>query len=145
LALERVLPDDDPDPMDVEVVVLPPNRDEEIASYITELLEHFTVLHWREIVKLVREKYMISSDHLGRILRNLVYSKHVAELPCRFFVLSYVVEHKPIRDIVTLIEKKIRELNLLKCNQPLATPKHPIRFKICRKTRQLILEPSYVY
>ena len=145
MALERVLPDGDPDPMDVEVEVLPPNRDEEIASYIIELLEYHTVLHWREIVKLIHEKYMISPEHLSKILRDLVYSGHIAELPCRFFVLSHVLGREPIQKLATLIEKKVQQLNLLRCSQPLATPQHPLRFKICRRTGQLILKPSYAY
>ncbi len=145
MALKQTFLDDDPDLLDLEIEILPRNENDEISSYIIEILEHHIVLHWREIAKLVREKYTVSIERLQNILRDLVYSERIVELPCRFFTLSHVIERESLQNIVSLVEMKVQNLNLSRCSPPLASSKYPIRFRISRsgdKEHKLTLMPS---
>ncbi len=145
MALKQTFLDDDPDLLDLEIEILPRNENDEISDYIVEILEHNVVLHWREIAKLVREKYTVSIERLQNILRDLVYSERIVELPCRFFTLSHVIERESLQNIVSLVEMKVQHLNLSRCSPPLASSKYPIRFRISRsgdKEHKLTLMPS---
>ncbi len=121
--------------IDLEVELLPRDENDVISNYILELLETHKVLHWREIMRLVRERYTVSIERLQNILRNLVHEERVIELPCRFFTLSHIL-NGGIRktDLIRIIEEKIRDLNLSRCSPPLASSKHPFRFRISRSS-----------
>ncbi|HID80105.1 MAG TPA: hypothetical protein EYP48_00095 [Ignisphaera sp.] len=132
MSLKHTLLDDESDFLNLEIEILPRNENDEISNYIIELLKTHIVLHWREIAKLVREKYTVSVERLQNILRDLVYSERIVELPCRFFTLSHVIERESLQDIISIVEMKVQRLNLSRCSPPLASSKYPIRFRISR-------------
>ncbi len=116
---------------DVEVELHTRDDNDAIAEYIVELLEQHLVLHWREISKLVRSKYTVSHERLQNIIRELVYSKRIVELACRFFTVPTALATN-LNKLIELIERKVDALNLHRCSPPLASAQTPLRIRITR-------------
>jgi len=144
----KQLPDYD-DLDDIEVELYTRDENDEIAKYIIELLQNHQVLHWRELMKLVRDRYTVSVERLQNILRDLVYDGRVVELPCRFFTLHEIWQRLDVLTIVNMIEKKVQILGLSRCSPPLASAKHPIKLRISRSSNKenklTILQINDVY
>ncbi len=120
---------------DVEVELLTRNENDEISAYILSLLKESVALHWREISKFVRAKYTVSIERLQNIIRELVHSDQIVELPCRFFMLQEIFTTIPLEELIRIIEEKIKTLNLSRCSPPLASAKHPFKFRISRTSK----------
>ncbi len=124
------------DDMDIEVELRTRDENPQIASYIVELLQEHKVLHWRELMQLVRRRYTVSVERLQTIVRDLVYSNRIVELPCRFFTLLEIWGNADLTSLIGVIEKKVQKLGLSRCSPPLASAKHPIKIRISRTNKE---------
>ncbi len=123
------------DDFDIEVELRTRDENPQIASYIIELLREHRVLHWRELMQLVRKRYTVSVERLQTIIRDLVYSNRIVELPCRFFTLLEIWSSVDLTVLIDMIEKKVQKLGLSRCSPPLASAKHPIKIRISRTNK----------
>jgi len=120
------------DDFDIEIEIHTRDENPQIASYIVELLREHRVLHWRELMQLVRNRFTVSVERLQNIVRDLVYTNKIVELPCRFFTLTEYWSDIDLVSIINLIEHKVKKLGLSRCSPPLASAKYPIRIRISR-------------
>ena len=127
---------DDPldllDDADIEIELYTRDENPQIASYIVELLHEHRALHWRELMQLVRGRFTVSVERLQNIVRELVYSNRLVELPCRFFTLAEYWSDADLVSLINTIERKVKKLGLSRCSPPLASAKYPIRIRISR-------------
>ena len=120
------------DGLELEVEVAPRNEDEEIAFFIVSSLRSHKVVHWRELISLVKSRFTVSIERLQKIVRNLVLNDLIIELPCRFFIHPEVYESTDVRTIIKLIEVKVQNLGLTRCSPALASARYPFKFRITR-------------
>lgn len=120
------------DGLDIEIEIAPRNEDDEIAYFIVSSLKNIKLVHWRELITMVKNRFTVSIERLQKIVRNLVLNDYLIELPCRFFIHPTVYESTSISTLVELIEVKVQSLGLTRCSPALASTRYPFKFRITR-------------
>jgi len=120
------------DELDLEVSINLERRIEpdEIGLLILEALSSFGLLHWKELIKIVKSKHMVSLERLQLVIRTLVDEGLVVELPCRLFTLPKNLSS--LSNLSKLLEKKIQDLGISRCSPPLTSRNLPFRVRIRR-------------
>jgi len=103
---------------------------DEISLLILEALSSFGLLHWKELIKIVKSKHMVSLERLQLVVRALVDEGLVVELPCRLFTLPKNLSS--LSNLSKLLEKKIQDLGISRCSPPLTSRNLPFRVRIRR-------------
>jgi len=103
---------------------------DEISLLILEALSSFGVLHWKEMIRIVKSKHMVSLERLQLVVRTLVDEGLVVELPCRLFTLAKNLSS--LSNLSKLLEKKIQDLGISRCSPPLTSRNLPFRVRIRR-------------
>lgn len=123
------LKQDEPD-LEVSINLERRIEPDEISLLILEALSSIGLLHWKELIKIVKSKHMVSLERLQLVVRNLVDEGLVVELPCRLFTLPKNLSSLSI--LSKLLEKKIQDLGISRCSPPLTSRNLPLRVRIRR-------------
>jgi len=124
-----VLKQDEPD-LDVSIDLERRIEPDEIGLLVLEALSSFGLLHWKELIKIVKSKHMVSLERLQLVVRTLVDEGLVVELPCRLFTLPKNLSS--LSNLSKLLEKKIQDLGISRCSPPLTSRNLPFRVRIRR-------------
>jgi len=137
------------DESDLEVLINLERRVEpdEISLLILEALSSFGLLHWKELIKIVKSKHMVSLERLQLVVRTLASEGLVVELPCRFFTLPKNLSS--LSNLSKLLEKKIQDLGISRCSPPLTSRNLPFRVRIRRgnggNKHEIVILPNSSY